>query len=387
MKFLFTDVKKIQLAGALYCCMFWVPTIILFFNSHGFSDSKAYEILAIQQLIIVALEYPTGVIGDVFGHKLSVSIGFIIMTIAYFLYGSVGQIDVVTMYGILTLSALGITMISGSDIALLHSVSKDFKNDLADYSKLTGWFTAGSFVIGGLIGAINVKYPFFATSFCNFLAFLLTVSALVPKNKDVESLDIFQTAMLGMKESIMNMNIFFPLFISSVIGMYLSAEKWILATVFENAGIPISLFGLASALIILFRGQASGLFKKFGEKPYWILITLMLLSTLLIPMKMFSILGLVFVYGFAAYLIAQATITINEKVDGRARASVVSFRNLLIRLLNSPYLWVISLASLNLQFTGVNLVMSGFVLFVVLLIVIVNKYRMGNLRLFRNIIQ
>lgn len=224
MKFPFKSINRLQVAIALYNGMFWLPTVILFYNSHGFSTAQTFEILAFQQLIIVALEYPTGVIGDVFSHKLSVTLGFLAYSMAMLALGTITNIDTSLVYFILTLSALGMTLISGIDTALLHTLSKDFTKDSANIRSLSSWFSAFSFIVGGFLGSINLKYPFLATAFACFIAVGLMLSIKVEEKKDTKKEGMFSIAILGFRESLFNMNIFFPIFISSVVGMYISAE-------------------------------------------------------------------------------------------------------------------------------------------------------------------
>jgi MFS family permease len=325
---------------------------------------------------MVILEYPTGVIGDVFGHKLSVQIGYLLGGISFLILGSSTNIPYEWTYIILLIFAAGSAFISGSDVALLHSISKDFKKDMSWSNQFAGWFQSAGLVIGGLLAVINLQIPFILTGIAFLISFFIIWNVKPKKVEKSEDLGMWQTALLGMKESFLNMKIFFPIFLSSVILMYLISEKWVLPEVFTRSQIPIALFGVTTALVFLFRSQASAIYRKIGEQPYWIPILGMILSSILISFNYLNILGLFLIYGFAAFITTQTDVTINEKVDGRARASVVSFRNLLVRFINSPYLLIISFASANLAFEGVNLVMTATLSIFIILVVVVNKVRM-----------
>ncbi len=378
MKFQLDDVKKVQLAKAFQSLSFWMPIAFLYYKAQGYTDDQAYTVIGALQLFIVLLEYPTGVIGDVFGHKLSVLLGYFIASISFFILGSFLDIPYHMMYLYVFIFALGGAFTSGSDVALLHSVSKDFKNDMAQMSKLSGTFASVGLIIGGFIAVIDLRIPFCMSGIAFLISGILIWSVKVEKKVEGEESGFIETAILGMKEGLMNMNIFFPLFLSGIMMTFLLAEKWVLPTVFSLSNIPLAFFGVATAIVMLFRGQASGMYKRFGEVKYWILIGGMILSSLLVSIPYVSILGLLLVYGFAAYINTQSDIEINEKVDGRARASVVSFRNLLGRLFNSPYIWIIGFASARLPFSGVNIVMSLTVLAFVLIVTAVYRFRTGK---------
>ena len=75
--------------------------------------------------MIVVLEYPTGVSGDQYSHKFSVLSGLLSTALGFFLLSMDGSY----LFFLFSSSfvALGLSLIYGSDTALLHSVSMDFK--------------------------------------------------------------------------------------------------------------------------------------------------------------------------------------------------------------------------------------------------------------------
>lgn len=376
MNFQFNDVLKVQIANALRVIAFWVPIAFLYYQSLGYTDSQIFALLSTLQLFIVAMEYPTGVIGDVFGHKLSVLIGVLLVAISLLILGSPIGIPYTHIYWYLFLFATGSAFISGSDISLLYNVSDDFKKDIATSNQIGNYVQFVGMVLGGFIAAYNIRLPFTLTGIAYMIAFLILLTVKVRKKEDEkESLGIFQTAFLGMKESLTNMKLFLPIFISSVVLMYVISEKWVLPEVFNRSNIPLIFFGVATASVLLSRGYASGLYRKKGDKPYWLLILGMALSSILISIPYINILGLFLVYGFAAYITTQTDVIINEEVDSRARSSVVSFRNLLVRFINSPYLWILSIASIKFEFPGVNLVMTSVLLLFLIIVWGIYKLR------------
>ncbi len=48
----------------LYSSGFWLPTMVLYLNSRGISTPETLFLLGMYYIVAIALEYPTGVIGD-----------------------------------------------------------------------------------------------------------------------------------------------------------------------------------------------------------------------------------------------------------------------------------------------------------------------------------
>ncbi|HRI05793.1 MAG TPA: MFS transporter [Candidatus Dojkabacteria bacterium] len=367
MKLKLTDVQRLIIGRSLQALGFWVPIALLYYRAQGLTDEQAFTVIGALQLMLVLLEYPTGVIGDTYGHKVSVVLGYLFAGTATILLGSSLSIPLPMIYFYLFLFAVGGTLISGSDVAMLHTISKDFKADMANLGKTSGWFTTFGLIVGGLVATIDLRIPFLLSGIAMFISAIL-ISKVKVKHSNEDGDNVFTIAKLGMREAFFNLKIFIPVFFSAVFTMFLLSEKWVLPAIFEQSNIPLAFFGIVTAVVTISRGQASGLYKKFKDVNYWILITLMLLSSVLISFPYISLLGLALVYGFSAYIITQSDVAINENVDSRARASIISFRNLLSRLFNSPYVFIIGLASAELAFPQVNIVMSITVLIFVLII-------------------
>lgn len=353
-----TSLLKFQIAKAMQFFSFWIPTAVLYYQAQGYTATQIFSLLSFAQLYVVILEYPTGVIGDFFGYKWSVSIGYLMWAIGAFLLSSSLSIPIHLAHVYLFIFAMGTAFTSGSDVALLHSLSSDFKKDSANAAQFAGILQFFGFVIGGLLGAVDLRLPFLFTGISKLIALGILLSIKGGEKEKKLFGTLFGTALKGVKEVFKNKEIIFPILISSVVSMYIISEKWIITPVFQNMGVPVAYFGLGTALIFLFKSQTTGLIKKWGVLNYGILLVGLLVFSLLISIEKIAIIGVVFAYAFGGYISAQSDIQINESVDGTVRASVLSFRNFLARLLNSPYLLMISFVSAKYVFEIQNLFMS-----------------------------
>ena len=79
-----TAVTKIKIAKILYNARFWAAISVLYMMSRGFTTGEAFFIGGWYYLFSLLLEYPTGVIGDRFSHRLSVTLGYLILATGFF---------------------------------------------------------------------------------------------------------------------------------------------------------------------------------------------------------------------------------------------------------------------------------------------------------------
>ncbi|NTW46507.1 MAG: hypothetical protein HGB18_05740, partial [Candidatus Moranbacteria bacterium] len=73
-----TDARKMMFVKVLYSSRFWIPTFVLYLNSRGIETSQVLSLLGAYYVATIALEYPTGVVGDVFSHRMSIILGYVL---------------------------------------------------------------------------------------------------------------------------------------------------------------------------------------------------------------------------------------------------------------------------------------------------------------------
>ena len=94
------------------------------------------------------LEYPTGVVADYFGHKISHILGTFLAFISYLLF--IVSTNIYWIVLVLFLVSVGRTLESRSDVAILHSISKNFKKDYATYVQIM--------LIGLIISGLSANF-------------------------------------------------------------------------------------------------------------------------------------------------------------------------------------------------------------------------------------
>jgi len=198
------SLSRLKLAWILSSSAFWISVVIPFFNSKSIQSDQVFGIISVYYLFIVLLEYPTGVIGDYFSHKLSVSLGFIISCIALSI--TVFELPMILYYFALFLLALGASLVSGSNEALLYKLSDDFKRDLVNINSVVQIFVLISVTAGGFLGSININIPVILDALGYFMAFLLMLGIKETSGYVSKSIDdnIFSFALGGLKSLISN---------------------------------------------------------------------------------------------------------------------------------------------------------------------------------------
>jgi MFS family permease len=167
------DITKIKIAQILPSGVFWVPIIISYFQFRGLSLETAYYLVSLYQIFIVILEYPTGVIGDYFSHKLSLTLGYVVVFAAFIMMGFELSIFI---YGlVLFVAASGVSLISGSNDAVLMNISKDFDKDFRNIRTYSIAYSIISIALGGVLYKIHPVVPIWASAISFFAAFGLVI--------------------------------------------------------------------------------------------------------------------------------------------------------------------------------------------------------------------
>src|SRR3989339_2261030 len=82
-----TQVQKIYLASFLKNQTYFVPIIIIFFQTFGLTYSEIFWIFTIGSVFSFLIEIPTGIFADLYGKRLSIIISKFLIFIAFIAFG------------------------------------------------------------------------------------------------------------------------------------------------------------------------------------------------------------------------------------------------------------------------------------------------------------
>ncbi|WP_077622856.1 MFS transporter [Sediminibacillus massiliensis] len=125
---------------------------------------------------------PAGIFASRFGDKRMMTFGLVAVTIFAFLCAVSNSIPQLSLFR--AGWGFGNSMFFATAMTLLIALSNDSKQAIGYYEAAIGLGMAGGPLVGGLLGGISWRYPFFATSVLILAAFLLVFFFVFePSNK------------------------------------------------------------------------------------------------------------------------------------------------------------------------------------------------------------
>lgn len=340
----------------------------------GLSPKEALGLIALYNLFSLFLEYPTGVMGDKFGHTKTL---FISNFMSFLAFVMLAQNFPYFGYACgLFLLALAGGLWSGNDMATLNKLSVHIKKDTANYNSLVEFSLFLSAFVGGLLAQI------FGYVFTLYLGGILILSGntlllflKIEKDKQTTSSEnFFSIARSGFKNILGNPSLRLVMIVVAIVGGLGFSVKNITNSFGVLYGVPITIIGTLIG--------ASALLRAFGAKIYSHNTKITLSNPILLLAGMILLIGIFNNVWVTAGVILACNIVfgmIGSIVDGhihelssdKVRASVFSFKRLVIRLIVSGYLIIIGYGIENNVF-NVVMICTALVFFLLWLLTLKN---------------
>lgn len=322
-----------------------MPIVVLFYKSNGMSMQDIFTLKAIYSFTLMFFEIPTGYFADLVGRKKSILVGSVLGTAGYLIYSVSNGFNQFVIAEV----ALGISLslVSGADSAMLFDTLRA-GGKTSKYTRLEGKITSsGNFaeaiagIIGGLLAVISLRTPFF------FQAAIASIA--IPAAIALREPPLSSTAMqTGIREvlRVIRVSVFhdkklgWAIMLSAVIGVSTLTMAWFTQPFFILADLKTGWFGIAWAILNAAVGIAAYYAWRFEEKAgpraTVITITIALASAYIFLSLMPVAAGfavLLMYYGFRGLATPTLRNYINQLTDSGVRATVLSVRNFMIRLL------------------------------------------------------
>lgn len=321
-----------------------MPIVVLFYQENGLSMSQIFVLKSIYSIAMVATELPSGYLADVWGCRRTLLLGAILGTIGIIIYSfSSGFVSFIFAEIIL---GIGFSFVSGADSAMLYDSLKA-ENREDEYIKHEGRITsAGNFaealagVAGGLLATISLRTPYF---FQIFIAATAIPAAYFLK----EPQHALERTHLKMKEILQIVNQTYrqpemrsAIMISSFTGAATLTYAWFVQPYFQEAGVPVSVFGILWTLLNLSAGVFSmfsyRIEQRLGQRNTLLLIVIFISLGFILTSLEVSIAGVAILFGF--YMVRGIATPvlkdyINQYTDSKVRATILSIRNFEIRII------------------------------------------------------
>lgn len=352
-----------------------MPIIVIFYKDNGLNMSEIMLLKSIYSVAVVILEIPSGYCADVWGRRNSLLLGVALAFSGFVLY-SFSYNFIFFLFAEVILG-MGHSLISGADSAMLYDTLAEDKRK-EDYLKYEGKISSmGNFaeaiagIIGGLLAAVSLRLPFVCQSFIAFIGIPAAYLLIEPKSsisnghKGIK--DILKVVKLALvKNKLLRWNII----LSSTIGCATLSMAWFAQPYFQKLDIPISYYGILWTILNLSAALTSIFAYKIdrilGQKKLIILLSIGIILGYILSGFFMSFIGLVIIFcfylvrGIASPLLKDY---INRITESNVRATVLSVRNFVIRLLFAFIAPTLGILTDNMSL-GVALIIAGCMFFI-----------------------
>lgn len=321
-----------------------MPIIVLFYQDSGLSMSQIFILKSIYSIAMVVTELPSGYIADVWGCRRTLITGAILGTVGIAIYSLTSDFNSFIAAEIIL--GIGLSFVSGADSALLYdSLKADNREN--EYIKYEGSITSiGNFaeafagIAGGLLATFSLRTPyyfqFFVAATAIPAAFFLKEPKHVQERMKLTLKEIISVLKLTYKQAEMRSAIL----ISSLTGAATLTFAWFVQPYFQEAKVPLSAFGVLWTLLNLTAGiismYAYRIERFMGRKHTLLVIVILIAAGFMLSSIEISLAGIAILFGF--YMVRGVATPvlkdyINQYTDSKVRATILSVRNLEIRII------------------------------------------------------
>ena len=377
-----SNIWKLYVLKALEFAWFPIPVIILFYENHGLSFEQSLLLKTILSLSILVFEIPSGYFADIFGRKSCLVLGGFVWTLGLLFYCFQTSFTAFAIAEIL--SGLAGSLISGANTALgfdslvMINQEQSYRYVEARLGAIAGITEAICGLIGGLVAAINLVYPFYLQTICILLYFLIALTLVEPNLHQVDNdtsskrainhREIWSAIRFSLLE---NKNVKWLIIFSSNFGIATFLAVWLSQADMQSRGLEVSSFGFAWAAFHLIMSFASlkstSIENILGTKKVFLGLVLLLgLSYIFLGTvnQMWGIIFIALIYfsrGVRGPLILNH---INQNLPSSIRATVLSIKSFIFRfgfIIIAPVIgWITDTYNLDIALFLVGFIFIAF---------------------------
>lgn len=321
-----------------------MPIIVLFYEKNGLGLQDVFILKSVYSIAAVTLEIPSGYLADIWGKRNCLITGCILYFGGYLCYSFTFTFEAFLFAEILL--GIGQTLVSGADSALLYDTTVQYKKEQL-YLRYEGRMTMiGNFaeavagIIGGFLAVYSLRLPFYAQAGIAFIgipaAFTLKEVSIKSsiQNPANEILRIIRYSLITNKKLCYN------IMYSGIIGAATLTMAWFVQPILMKLETPTSLYGIIWTVLNLTVGFAAFYSDRverfFGANKMNTLILIFIVGgylTLAFNLTYAGLFVLFIFYIFRGFATPILKGYINQMTFSEMRATVLSIRNFIIRLI------------------------------------------------------
>lgn len=321
-----------------------MPIIVLFYEEHGLGLQDVFILKSVYSVAAVALEIPSGYLADVWGRRKCLIIGCILYFFGYLCYSATSTFTAFLFAEVLL--GIGQTLVSGADSALLYDTTVQYKKENL-YLRYEGRITmianfaeAIAGICGGLLAAYSLRFPFYAQA---VIAFSGIPAAFALKELNVKSKiqnPVNEIVRIIKYSLVTNRKLCYNIMYSGIIGAATLTMAWFVQPLLINLKTPVSWYGIIWTVLNLTVGLAAlysdRVNKYFGPRKMGVFILVFIVGgyiALAFNLTYAGLAVLLVFYIFRGFATPILKGYINQMTFSEMRATVLSIRNFIIRLI------------------------------------------------------
>lgn len=349
-----SNISKLKWLAAIRWSFIVIPVMVLYFQKYGLSYTDIFIIQAIFAILVTILQIPAGYIADIFGRKKVLIIGSICLVIGTGFYSFWHALPSFICGEIFL--AISVSLSMGADSALLYETLEEMQQTASYLAQEGSIMLYGRIaeavggILGGVIAAQNMEASFILWFIISLIALPLACSLTEPSKPPTPSTKTFtwQKACSDLKA--VNVYIFqtktiimLMLFYSAIIGFATLTSTWFFQPLLYNLGLPLYLLGVVWAIFNLsaafFGNYAAKIQEIIGLR--WIIILIPLTLSLAIfalgqvHYIYFVLICATLIQGIRGLKTPIILSLINQQIDDKMRATILSYEEMFVRLLFS----------------------------------------------------
>ena len=322
---------------------YWLILGLPFMLSRGLDVQQAFTIFSCYKFFTILLEFPTGVIGDYFGHKTSCLIGQACFGISFIIL--VFSRNFWMFVVAVSIRALGSALKSGSYEAFVSHVSQDFKKDFANIGAFESIVLFVVAISTGLLQGLGMEVLIGMGAVSSVIAVLVMsrIKVSSPHSSQEPKDNMFQIARQGIKYTLSSPTLIALGVIFIATFGYGRSVKELVQLGFDIYNIDLTMLGIFAAAAFLASATGKFLSKHISSKQAiysYILIVIFLIISYLAPYMWVYFSCLVVTKLLASATIRSMQVRIVHYAPKKQKASVLSFIGLLSSGFGSTYLFL-----------------------------------------------